>query len=299
MNDFIEKMAFLIVGVLIVSNILSYLSLRCLEKSSFYKPSFLVSEVSEKNFDYIILGASTGLTTLDTKVIDGLLNKKGINLSIDDTSLSSHYLMLQHFLAEGKSTKTCIIAPSVSSFDSPDIRLSVNDYRFLPFVNRPYVSEYFQSFPDFNARILSQSRFFPMLGVSYYNAEVFYPSILSVHQPTRHNRFDKMGNYTYPIKSKTSDIIINRKSIELKFQNPVLKKIEELCIKADIKLIYYISPLKNDLVVLDSQSDFNILNHSDKLMNTVYFFDEVHVNSLGREVISERFAEDIKLFLNY
>ncbi|MEH1008508.1 hypothetical protein VDP25_12240 [Winogradskyella sp. ECml5-4] len=295
MYVFIKKLGVLVVSLVVIANLMSYFSLWSLRQSSFYKPSFLVNEVTETNFDYIVIGASTGLTTLDTKVIDSLAGTKGINLSIDDTSISNQYLMLKHFLEIGKKTKICVIAPSATSIDEQTQSISANDYRFLPYVNKPYVLNYFQSFSSTDARILAISQYIPMVGVSYYNAEVFYPSLLSVFQPNKHNRFDEKGNYTYPIENITSKIIENRKCIKLKFENLALKKIKKLCNKEGIKLVCYISPIKNELVVT-TESGYEVINHSAKLNNTKYFFDNFHVNSLGRKVISKYFSNDISVY---
>src|SRR5690606_22404653 len=131
--------------------------------------------VTENNFDYIILGSSTGLTTLNTSTIDSALHTKGLNLSMDDTALSSQYLMLQHFLAEGKTTKFCVLAPSAASFDAINHDISDNDYRFLPYIHRDYVTAYFKQYTSKSARLISHSKWFPLLGVSYFNTELFYP----------------------------------------------------------------------------------------------------------------------------
>ncbi|WP_323788708.1 hypothetical protein [Psychroserpens sp.] len=297
MNIFLKKIGILVISVLILGNLLSYLSLWALRQGNFYKPSFLVNGVTETDFDYIVLGASTGLTTLDTQVIDSLTHKNGINLSVDDTPISSQYLMLKHFLAEGKSTKICVLAPSITAFDDQTNRINANDYRFLPFIDRSYVSDYFQSYSGTDARLLSNSRYLPIMGVSYYNAEVFYPSILSVFQPKRRNRFDAKGNYTYPFKNSNADLIENRNTIRVEFQNTDLKKIKSLCDKEGIVLLCYISPFKT-AKVNTSNSIYNIINHSDKLLRANYFYDDIHVTSIGRQLISEIFAEDIRPYFN-
>jgi len=297
MSTFLKKIAIYSVCILIIANVLSYASLWALRQGNFYKPSFLVNEVSENDFDYIVLGASTGLTTINTEVIDSLSNKSGINLSIDDTSISSQYLMLRHFLESGKTTKVCILAPGVTSFDEQTLDISNNDYRFLPFFERSYVSDYFQSFKGTRANVLSKSKYMPMLGVSYYNAEIFYPSIVSLIQPNRYNRFDAKGNYTYPVQNTPSKIIGSRETLNLKFLNPALKQIKDICDKENIKLICYISPIKKVFVVGEHQ-DYEIINHSNKLIQTKYFYDDVHVNSLGRQIISEQLAYEMNSYFD-
>lgn len=292
MNAFLKKIVTYTLCILFVANVLAFLSLWALRKGNFYKPSFIENQLRDVQFDYIVIGASTGLTTINTKLIDSLSGKKGINLSIDDTSISSQYLMLRHFLASGNKTKLCVLAPGITSYDEDNHDISANDYRFLPFVGRSYVSEYYNSFNGTRAGILSKSKYLPMLGVSYYNAEVFYPSLVSFIQPKRNNRFDENGNYTYPVQNIKSKIIKNRETLDLRFSNPALAKLKALCAKENIKLVCYISPVKK-LNVKTSNTNYNIINHSDRIIQTKYFFDDVHVNTLGRKVTSQHLANDL------
>lgn len=254
----------------------------------------MVNDVLQDNFDYIILGASDGLTTLNTKVIDSVLSIDGINLSMDDTALSSHYLMLQHFLAEGKRTKYCIVVSGVAGFDFKKNTINDNDYRFLMYHNRAYVSDYFKQFPDKRAKILYYSKWIPVLGMSYFNAELFYPSLVSIVNPKKRNRFDDKGNYTYPIMNNNDNLITTFEEVSIQFSNPFVKKIEALCKENNIEFICYIPPNESKKVIVNS-SKYNVINHSNSLKNTKYFYDEIHVNTLGRELSSINFAEVFKL----
>lgn len=273
--------------------IISIGSLWSLRQSSFYKPSFLVNDIKEKQFDYIILGASTGLTTLNTKTIDSVLQTNGLNLAMDDTALSSQYLMLQHFLAQGKSAKFCILAPSATSFEVDNNEISGNDYRFLPFINSDYVSDYYKAFSKQPAPLLHWSKWVPMLGVSYFNAELFYPSLLTVVTPKKRNRFDDKGNYNYPINNSIDKPIVNTKMLPIDFKNPYANKIKALCELHNIKLICYFSPMQTKKVVTET-TGFTIINHSNLLKNEMFFFDEKHVNNNGRYISSIQFANTFK-----
>lgn len=296
MRYFLKKTGFILLAFLLIASIISALSLRILRQSSFYKPSFLANSVSEEKFDYVIIGASNGLTTLNTKVIDSTLNTNGINLSIDDTALSTQYLMLQHFLAEGKQTKFCVLSPNALEFDITENYLSGNDYRFLMYINKPYVYEYYSDFNSTNAKILKWSKWFPMLGVSYYNAELFYPSLQSLLLPDKRNRFDNKGNYVYPLSKKKSSLITEFKTIPITFQNAYLMKIKELCEQHDIQLICYLSPIEAKKVK-HSSKEFQVIDHSDLLKDSMYFFDGLHVDPIGRQISSEQFAIMFKEFL--
>ena len=144
MKKFVVKLFLYSTIAIFFFNAIAVLSLYCLKNSSFYKPQFLYHEVNEPKFDYIIIGSSIGLTGLDTQLIDSICNKKGLNLCIDDTSLSSNYLMLQHYYAQNKKVDYCIVAVSSWDLANKNPAISNNDYRFLPFVNRNYVYQYYK-----------------------------------------------------------------------------------------------------------------------------------------------------------
>ena len=291
MKLFLKKIGFIFLIFIGISVAVSAGSLWSLRQSSFYKPSFLVNDVKEKDFDYIILGASTGLTTLNSKVIDSVLKTKGLNLSIDDTSLGTQYLMLQHFLEHGKTTKNVVLAPSAYGFDSQNKDISDNDYRFLPFINESYVSNYFNDFTSRSSNLISYSNYMPMLGVSYYNMEILYPSLLALMHPNKRNRFDNKGNYTYPNTRTETRLIQKFEPITISFKNKYFSKIKALCQLHNIRLICYFSPIKGKKVNTDITT-LTIINHSDLLKNESLFYDSIHVNSNGRQVTSLAFAQD-------
>lgn len=290
MKVFLQKIAIISIVVIGTSTLISAGSLWALRNSSFYKPSFLVNDIQDDSFDYIILGASTGLTTLNTHIIDSIANTKGLNLSMDDTALATQYLMLQHFIAEGKSTTYCILAPSNTSYDMQINSLGDNDYRFLPYVGRDYVYNHYQQYPSNQAKFLGYSKFLPILGVSYYNAELLYPSINSLIYPKKRNRFDAKGNYSYP-PQKFEDIpITQRDTFEVDFSNSNMKAIQSLCDTHGIQLICYFTPMQFRYAKVVN-NNFTTINHSGALNSKQYFFDGIHVNSLGREKSSIAFAK--------
>jgi hypothetical protein len=293
MKRFIKNVLIVISVSAVLAFLICYGSLYALRQSAFYKPSFLANHVSQNQFDYIILGSSTGLTTLNTKAIDSIIGTSGLNLAMDDTGLSSQYVMFQHFIAQGKKVKYCILAPSASSFDATYEDVSDNDYRFLPFVNKTYVHDYFKRYNSRRAELLSGSKWLPFLGVSYYNTEVFYPSILSVFNSEKRNRFDDRGNYTYPFTQQTAETITTTTALKIEFKNTDIEKIRLLCELHGIKLICYFSPMQEKEVVTQNLN-YKIINHSNLLDNTMYFYDAIHVNRKGRIISSVRFANEFK-----
>lgn len=145
MRSFLRKLIIHLLIVVVLLNLIAFGSLWALRNASFYKPGFLINGFGKgTEFDYVVLGSSRGLTTLDTKLIDDSLKAKGINLSMDDTGIGSHYLMLKHFIESGYATG-CVIL-NIEPWNSRE-KVSVlnnNDYRFAPFIYETYVHDYFQ-----------------------------------------------------------------------------------------------------------------------------------------------------------
>lgn len=298
MKRFLKHIVILLFVFLGTATLLSIGSLWSLRNSNFYKPAFLVNGVSEKNFDYIVLGSSVGLTTLDTKWIDSINNTVGINLSMDDTGMSSQYLMLQHFLASGKKTKYCILAPGIAALEYKRASFGDNDYRFLMFVNRDYVYDYYKNAaPNSNAANVSFiTKWLPFVGVSYYNTEIFFPSLNSLFQPKKRNRFDENGNYTYPKSSKAFKSTPS-KTEKITFGHPYLKKIKTLCKANNIELIYYFAPMRTERIEY-ILPDFPVIDHTRVLREDIFFYDDIHVNYMGREKISKLFSQEFDSLKN-
>ncbi|WP_395052165.1 hypothetical protein [Flavobacterium sp.] len=280
--------------VFILLNAIAWCSLYFLRNSSFYKPQFLSHEVKDINFDYIVIGSSIGLTTLNTALIDSLTNKKGINLSIDDTAISSNYLMLNHFYKQGKKSNYCILSISNWDLANKNPVLNDNDYRFLPFVSQDYVFNYFKNLEQGYFKPLTFSHYFPAIGVCYYNTEIFYPSIVSAIKPNKRNRFDEKGNYFYPemgtIQPKKWS------SITLSWKNPYIEKIQKLCNENNSTLIIYQAPIFNTKII-NKNKRYNFVNNANVIKKDTYFFDEIHLNQYGRKKASTIFAKE--LMTNY
>lgn len=289
MNKFLIKIAIYGLTSFIVLNLIAFLCLYFLSKSCFYKQQFVQNGVNETTFDYVVLGSSTGLTTLDTHLIDSITKKKGLNISIDDSGLSSHYLMLQHFYLSGKSTKRLILAVMPDDLENENPKINGNDYRFLPHINEDDVQSYFNEIDGENKIIYQASKYFPLIGVSYFNTELFFPGILSIFQPKKRNLFDVNGNYSYPNIIWSNKI--EKKDIKIKkveFKNPYLTKIIDFCEVNKIKLILYQSPIYKTQVIFPD--GLNCVNQVSLFNDSEFFYDEIHVNRKGRRICSEKFS---------
>lgn len=292
MKRFLLKIGLYALLFFLAINLLAFLSLFFLGKSYFYKPQFVTNGVKENSFDYVVLGSSTGLTTLDTKQMDSLTGKKGLNISMDDSSLSSHYLMLEYFYSIGKKTDRLILAVTPWDLANEKPELNNNDYRFLTYVQEDCVSGYYQEVENGYFKKLWLSKYFPIIGVSYYNTELFYPSLVSIAQPKKRNQFDERGNFCYPnggnLKKEKA------KTVPLEFKNPYFDKLAAFCAAKKIELVLYQSPMYGTSVTSEKNIGFSFINHSDLLQSPDLFYDKIHVNAKGRMICSQKVAEILK-----
>jgi hypothetical protein len=296
MNRFLRHIAVYGLITFIVLNAIAWCSLYSLRNASFYKPQFITYELKENQFDYAIIGSSIGLTTLNTVLIDSITQKKGINLSIDDTSISSNYLMLQHFFEQGKKINVCVLAINHWDLANSSPQLNDNDYRFLPFVANDYVYDYYSEMERGWFKPLTLSHYIPAIGVSYYNTEIFYPSIIAPIHPNKKNRFDAQGNYFYPEKGIVEPKEEN--SVTLAWKNPFIKRIKQLCDAHNTKLIVYQAPMYKTKIY-NTNSEYTFINHAASLTDSTYFYDEIHLNASGRVVASTLFANEMKELIKF
>ncbi|MGY5352959.1 hypothetical protein ACXGQW_10445 [Wenyingzhuangia sp. IMCC45533] len=268
-----------------------------LKKSSFYKPSFLVNTFDKRaSFDYIVLGSSRGLTTIDTKQVDDKLMTNGLNLSMDDTDLKAHLLMFKHFISHHYKTRYCILNLDIQSFSSSKSTLGNNDYRFVPFSSYEYVQNHYFNYEQNALKPLYSSSYIPFLAYAYYNLELLPAAIIGGLKPLYRNRFDDRGNYSYPSIQKKL-VVKNTITTNKTITNPILSEIQNLATENNIKLIIYIAPILNKSISVSGEYAFSIINHSDSIVKPSLFYDDIHVNKKGRKKATTVFINNFKALL--
>lgn len=286
--------------IFLLANGVSFVANFFLKKSAFFKPSYIVREFeSGKELDFIIAGSSRGLTSLETNLLDSLLDKKGFNLSLDDSGLPSHFLMIQHYFESGFQAKNCILVIDQDHFTESKLSLNDNDYRFGPFANRSYIREYFLKREKGVMKPLASIPYFPMLAYSFYNTELTVSSAIAALKPDFRYRFDAFGDFSYPISSNPTDG--NQETEfwerEMAIYNPMIKELEMYLKGKNCRLILYIAPYKSQKLLIDNRLKVLLINHSDLIRDPEFFYDEIHVNEIGRRVATLLLGEDLKRIL--
>ena len=297
MKDFLIKLASYCFLIILIANTISFAANYFLKKSSFYKSSYILREFPEgQEFDFIIAGSSRGLTSLDTKLIDSLINGKGFNLSLDDTGLPSHFLMLKHYFESGFKAKKCILVLDQNHFEKSETSLNENDYRMAAFSGEKYMKAYFKEKEKGLLKPLFLIPYFPMVAYSYYNSELFVSAIIGAVKPSYRHRFDEYGDYTYPtmISGAIEEEEPNSETKQTKITNPLINEVAAYLKQFDCDLILYIAPYKNMKFEIKNSVSYPVINHSDVLKNSSFFYDEIHVNLAGKEAATIVFSEEFK-----
>jgi hypothetical protein len=291
MYKFLKKIMVWGSCLLLLINVVSIVCLVTLANSNFYKPSF-VNNLEPKTYDYIVLGSSTGLTTINTKLLDKSTGLNGVNLSMDDTALPTHYLMLNHILSKGIKTDNLILSVTPWDLKNNNPEIGNNDYRFLPFIHEDYVYNHFKKISNKPLNKFNLSYYLPFYAFSYYNTELFPPSLVALLDSKFRNRFDDKGNYVYP-NSNFSHKPVSQTAYQLEINNPYIAKIAKICKANDIKLILYQSPIYK-AEYKEVNTNYIFVNAIDLLSKSKYFYDRIHVNKKGRKLTTLSLAKVLK-----
>ena len=271
-----------------------------LRNSAFFKPTYVTTHLKEKSIDYVVLGSSRGLTTLDTKVLDSVWGTNGFNASLDGQNILGGVMMLEHLLANNTKFRACILSLDIGDvgkgFDQP----SSNSYRWISYINSGYISKYFKEFNDTPSKLISTSRIWPGFGFWYNNKKLVPAYLFSLYNNKARNKYDSLGNFSYPVRSNASKTLKKKEGkIHLELKGLAFEKIKTICEENNIQLIVYVAPYYGKKITF-SESDI-LVNHSALFLDAdSLFYDDIHVNSQGRYLASLKLADSLKeLVLSY
>lgn len=265
--------------------LLPFISLSNLSNGEFFKPQ-AINNLSENCFDYIVIGSSRGLTTVNTNLIDSVTGMKGYNASLDGQGINSWLIMLNHIIDNEIQFDTLIICFDAGSETTEEDSQSKNSYRWHSELNKSYV--YTSIFQDNEFK-------YPLIFFHYWknNKSLLVSDFYRIFYPSFHYKFDNHGNYTYPTTFTTS---INRKKtkydLDLNKSNQ-LEEILSICNEKGVHVILYIAPYRHLDVEIDSKLNYRLINHSSIITDNTLFYDDIHVNSIGRNLSTLELIKDL------
>lgn len=262
--------------------------------SVFFK-AWNIENFTEQKFDYVIIGGSQSLVGLNTEQINNQLNITGYNASLDGEGIVGSLTMLQHLLESNVQFDILILSLQAGfEGDTNDIKVYKNSYRWFPYLFRDYVSSQF----GINNWI---DKCVQTFFIFYKSNKTIMPALASSFlRPNYQWKYDRNGDYIYPENKNSGlsmELIGNNKTVDIDTHG-IVKSIYQICDSAGISVLLHVAPLYDRNYYLESSTQATMINQSSLLRESYYFYDNIHVNALGRRAATEDFISRFDLILN-
>jgi len=269
-----------------------YIIKQILKRSHIFKSTYIHNQIKNKTLDYVIIGSSRGLTTLNTNLIDYLTGLNGFNASTDGAGLGTNILMFHHLIQNNINFRNIILVLDPIGIDDERAQFSKNTYRFFPFCSEKYFNEEIKKFENTKERSnFLASYYYPGFTLFENNTVLFPSSLKALINPRSRNRFDEKGNYSYPMIKKASKLI-TFDTITFNKYGKLFEDFQKTCETNNINLYTYIAPIEGHYLKVPATK--NLINHSNLFNNSKFFADELHVNPIGREFATKVFLVNFK-----
>lgn len=290
MSSFLKRILLYLFVAFFVVETISFIIVYTLLNSQFYKNFDIYNDPKVREANLLILGSSRGLTTINTQLLEDSLNTKAYNLSMDDTRISLHRVLLELVIQNTAIPDSIILVYDESKNLN---KKSGNDHRLLPLIHHnrvvfEYYKKYYGSWQAYLYNAL------PFLYLGKYNIDLLFPSIFALKDNTYKYRANQYGDYMYPVSSNTDDQNkYTEKHVSLSCENPEFIKIREICNEYDISLIVYLAPILSQKQTL-SCPNVIVINHSQLFSSHKEMYDVQHVNPMGRDRATIQLIHDIR-----
>jgi hypothetical protein len=260
------------------------------QKGNYTKIQWL-AKVKEQQYDYVIHGNSRAYTTVDIGKVNKSTGKKGINISVDGSSITDQYLMLKLFLSQRNKVKTMYLQVDPFSSNTEQI-FDFAIPKFFPYLKNDIVFDHFKRFGyEWYAY-----RYIPFYRYAKYNTLWGAHEVLNDAFGLLPQDFDQYGDYFYPDVNYKGPDTLRDLTFELNARYKYLFQIINLCRSANIKLILFTAPVAD--IRIDDKYKANILAFKEKMRNLGvqyynfgdlygndprYFYNEIHITKAGAE----------------
>jgi hypothetical protein len=257
--------------------------------------------IKDKKFDYIVLGSSRAYGALNTKQLDGLTSKKGINLGLDGAGFMENFVSLKLFLLNNNKTDKIYFQIDPFSFMSEDnFSNSFPAYAYLPFWDLDTQIEQilYKEVPLVN-NFPFYITYIPYLIYNNYYSPIHVLNSVSERRWCENPEFncvsgDKINkavdnSHIKPI----SCLDFHGSDKDIKYY----KKITDLARNNNIEIIGFTAPaLQNidptyDEFISKMRPQIFFEVHKKWMSNEEYFTDNRHINKRGRKYFTEEFAD--------
>ncbi|MES2826842.1 MAG: hypothetical protein V4687_01750 [Bacteroidota bacterium] len=247
--------------------------------------------VKEKEYDFAIHGNSRAFTTVDIPMIEAKTGKKGINISVDGSSIPDQFLMLKLFLNNNNKVKKVYLQVDPFSSDTETL-FDFAIPKFLPYIKEDIVFDHFKQFGN----EWYAYRYIPFYRYAKYNTLWGPHEVLIDKFKILHTDFDKYGDFFYPDVSYKGPDSLRHMTFDLKGKYKFLNQIIDLCKEKNVQLVLFTAPVVD--IILDDAYKANTLafaelmkrkgvqyfNYGDLYGNDPkYFYNQIHITKQGAE----------------
>jgi len=266
------------------------------QKGNYTKIQWL-DKVSNQKFDFAVHGNSRAYTSLDLKMIEEQTKKKGINISVDGSSITDQYLMLKLFILKNNKIKKLYLQIDPFSSNTEEI-FDFAVPKFFPYLKEPVVFDHFKQFGyEWYAY-----RYIPFYRYAKYNTLWGIHEVINDGFNILPQDFDSYGDFFYPDVAYKGPAKLRDLTFDLKGKYKFLNDIISLCKANKIELILFTAPVAD--IKIDEQYKRNIaeftlqmkrdkgveyLNFGDIYQHDpTFFYNEIHINQKGAEDFTRR-----------
>lgn len=258
------------------------------KKGYYTKIQWLYNKEAQE-YDYAINGSSRAYTTLDLSKIEQRTGKKGINISVDGSSIPDQYLMLKIFIQNKNRIKKLYLQIDPFSSDTEEI-FDFAIPKFFPYLKDEIVFDHFKQFGyEWYAY-----RYIPFYRYAKYNTLWGPHEVLIDHFKILPHDFDEYGDYFYPNIDYKAPKKLRHLTFDLNSRFKFLNEIITLCKQNHIQLILFTAPVAD--IIIDKEYHQNIISFTEMMKskgvlyynygdlygnNPENFYSEIHLSGNG------------------
>lgn len=266
---------------------------------------------SGNSYDAAVLGSSRAFDSFDMQMLNNLTQKKIINLAANGSGYVDNYLTLHQFLRNGNTIEELLLQVDIYSLNAKQsFSNAFHTYQFLPYWEdetiKLGIEEYLQRDEKYLWNVFPAVRYFK------YNKYFSIKEVLKRYRIAASQQISpfelSLGGPPQKVEDGADKIFAKKQnersldSVDIKY----LTNIVEMCREKNIRVIAYKAPehetqknsIKNynvlekkvDTILKDLGLNY-LLPPQDIEKNLRYFYDGTHLNKLGAEAFTKKFAD--------
>lgn len=290
MKIFFKKL-FLLASILFILFWLLDLGFTYVFQRGYYTKIQWLYGIKNSKFDYAINGSSRAFTTIDIPAVQQNTGKKGINISVDGSSIPDQYLMLKLFLLNKNKISKLYLQVDPFSSDTEEI-FDFAIPKFMPYLKNDVVYDHYKQFGNEWVAY----RYIPFYRYAKYNTLWGIHEVLIDRFRILPQDFDNYGDFFYPNVNYKGPEKLRQLTFDLKGKYKFLNQIIELCKSNDIEVILFMAPVAD--IIIDENFKQNMIAFKDLMSSKgvkfysygdlygndpTMFYNEIHLSRKGAE----------------